>query len=86
MQRFLQGRSVGIRRARMGWCATVCRGPIGILVQSLTELRDDGVHTLQGDLVLKGGGDAELGLPQLWALLVELQQQLPKRKPNSTWF
>lgn len=30
--------------------------------------------TLQGDLVLKGGGDAELGLPQLWALLVELQQ------------
>ncbi len=30
--------------------------------------------TLQGDLVLLGGGDVELGVPQLWALLVELQQ------------
>ena len=30
--------------------------------------------TLQGDLVLKGGGDVELGPPQLWALLVDLQQ------------
>ena len=29
---------------------------------------------LQGDLVLKGGGDVELGVPQLWALLVDLQQ------------
>ena len=30
--------------------------------------------TLQGDLVLKGGADVELGVPQLWALLVDLQQ------------
>ena len=30
--------------------------------------------TLQGDLVLKGGGDVELGPPQFWALLVDLQQ------------
>ncbi len=30
--------------------------------------------TLQGDLALVGGGDVELGLPQLWALLVDLQQ------------
>ena len=29
---------------------------------------------LQGDLVLQGGGDVELGVPQLWALLVDLQQ------------
>jgi len=29
---------------------------------------------LQGDLVLKGGGDVELGVPQLWALLVDLHQ------------
>ena len=29
---------------------------------------------LQGDLVLKGGGDVELGVPQLWALLVDMQQ------------
>ena len=29
---------------------------------------------LQGDLVLKGGGDVELGPAQLWALLVDLQQ------------
>ena len=30
--------------------------------------------TLQGDLVLKGGGDVELGVAQLWALLVDLRQ------------
>ncbi len=30
--------------------------------------------TLRGDLVLQGGGDVELHAPQLWALLVELQQ------------
>jgi D-alanyl-D-alanine carboxypeptidase/D-alanyl-D-alanine-endopeptidase (penicillin-binding protein 4) len=29
--------------------------------------------TLQGDIALVGGGDVELGLPQLWALLLELQ-------------
>ncbi len=30
---------------------------------------------LAGDLLLRGGGDAELGLPQLWALLMELREQ-----------
>ncbi len=30
---------------------------------------------LQGDLVLRGGADPELGLPQLWALLNELRWQ-----------
>ena len=30
--------------------------------------------TLQGDLVLKGGADPELGVPQLWALLLDLRQ------------
>jgi serine-type D-Ala-D-Ala carboxypeptidase/endopeptidase (penicillin-binding protein 4) len=29
---------------------------------------------LSGDLVLRGGADAELGVPQLWALLVDLRQ------------
>lgn len=43
-----------------------------------TELRsaapvESGV--LRGDLVLKGGADPELGVPQLWALLVDLRQQ-----------
>ncbi len=45
--------------------------------RGFTELRSaaplvDG--TLQGDLVLLGGADAELGVPELWALLLELQQ------------
>lgn len=30
---------------------------------------------LKGDLVLRGGADVELGLPQLWALLAELRWQ-----------
>ncbi len=43
-----------------------------------TELRSaaalvDG--TLQGDLVLKGGADPELGVPQFWALLLDLRQR-----------
>jgi len=29
---------------------------------------------LAGDLVLRGGADAEFGLPQLWAMLAELRQ------------
>lgn len=29
---------------------------------------------LRGDLVLKGGADPDLGLPQLWALLLDLRQ------------
>jgi serine-type D-Ala-D-Ala carboxypeptidase/endopeptidase (penicillin-binding protein 4) len=45
--------------------------------RGFTELRSaaplvDGV--LRGDLVLRGGGDVELGVPQLWALLLELRQ------------
>ena len=45
--------------------------------RGFTELRStapllDG--TLQGQLVLKGGGDVELGPAQLWALLVDLRQ------------
>ncbi len=31
--------------------------------------------TLQGDLVLKGGADPELGVPQFWALLLDLRQR-----------
>ena len=30
---------------------------------------------LRGDLVLQGGADPELGLPQLWALLLDLRQR-----------
>lgn len=30
--------------------------------------------TLHGDLVLQGGADPELGVPQLWALLLDLRQ------------
>ena len=45
--------------------------------RGFTELRSAAplqAGRLQGDLVLKGGGDVELGPPQLWALLVDLQQ------------
>jgi serine-type D-Ala-D-Ala carboxypeptidase/endopeptidase (penicillin-binding protein 4) len=35
---------------------------------------DGATATLKGDLVLRGGGDAELGVAQLWALLVDLRQ------------
>ena len=45
--------------------------------RGFTELRSAAAlqgDTLQGDLVLLGGGDVELGLSQLWALLVDLQQ------------
>ena len=31
--------------------------------------------TLQGDLVLKGGADPDLDLPQFWAMLVDLRQK-----------
>lgn len=42
-----------------------------------TELRSAApleAGTLQGDLVLRGGADPELGLPQFWALLLDLRQ------------
>ena len=42
-----------------------------------TELRSTAAivdGALQGDLVLRGGADPELGLPQLWALLMELRE------------
>ena len=45
--------------------------------RGFTELRSAAplqAGTLQGELVLKGGGDVELGPPQLWALLLDLQQ------------
>jgi len=42
-----------------------------------TELRSAApleAGVLRGDLVLKGGADPELGVPQLWALLLDLRQ------------
>ena len=50
---------------------------IGPNARGYTELRSaapivDG--SLQGDLVLRGGADLELGLPQLWALMLELRE------------
>jgi serine-type D-Ala-D-Ala carboxypeptidase/endopeptidase (penicillin-binding protein 4) len=45
--------------------------------RGFTELRSSAplqAGTLQGELVLRGGGDAEFGVPQLWALLLDLQQ------------
>ena len=50
---------------------------LGPSLRGSTELRSaapllpDG--TLQGDLVLKGGADPDLGVPQFWALLQELR-------------
>ena len=44
--------------------------------RGFTELRSAAQQqgdVLQGDLVLRGGADPELGLPQLWALLAELR-------------
>ncbi len=40
----------------------------------LSAASQDG-DVLRGDLVLRGGADPELGLPQLWALLAELRYQ-----------
>lgn len=45
--------------------------------RGFTELRSAATlasGTLQGDLVLRGGADPELGVPQLWALLLDLRQ------------
>jgi D-alanyl-D-alanine carboxypeptidase/D-alanyl-D-alanine-endopeptidase (penicillin-binding protein 4) len=51
---------------------------LGPNFRSYTELLSaapvvDGV--LQGDLVLKGGADPDLGVPQFWALLLDLRQR-----------
>ena len=42
--------------------------------QLLSAASQDGA-VLRGDLVLQGGGDPSLGLPQLWALLLELRDR-----------
>jgi D-alanyl-D-alanine carboxypeptidase/D-alanyl-D-alanine-endopeptidase (penicillin-binding protein 4) len=45
--------------------------------RGFTELRSAAplvVGQLEGDLVIKGGADPELGVPQLWALLLDLRQ------------
>jgi D-alanyl-D-alanine carboxypeptidase/D-alanyl-D-alanine-endopeptidase (penicillin-binding protein 4) len=45
--------------------------------QGYTELRSAAplvAGSLEGDLVMKGGADPELGVPQLWALLLDLRQ------------
>ena len=49
---------------------------LGPNTRGFTELRSAAPvagDVLQGDLVLRGGVDPELGLPQLWALLAELR-------------
>jgi serine-type D-Ala-D-Ala carboxypeptidase/endopeptidase (penicillin-binding protein 4) len=46
--------------------------------RGFTELRSAAAveaGVLQGDLVLKGGADTELGVPQFWALLLDLKQR-----------
>ena len=51
---------------------------LGPNVRGFTELLSTAPQqgdVLAGDLVLRGGADTELGLPQLWALLAELRWQ-----------
>ena len=51
---------------------------LGTSFRGSTELRSAAPLVggmLQGDLVLKGGADPDLGVPQFWALLLELKQQ-----------
>lgn len=50
---------------------------LGPNLRGFTELRSAAAlqgDTLQGDLVLHGGADLDLGVPQLWALLLDLRQ------------
>jgi serine-type D-Ala-D-Ala carboxypeptidase/endopeptidase (penicillin-binding protein 4) len=42
-------------------------------LRSAARIEPDG--TLAGDLVLKGGGDVDLGIPQFWAMLMALREQ-----------
>ncbi len=51
---------------------------LGPNLRGYTELRSAAPQAggvLRGDLVLRGGADPELGLPEFWALLLELRQQ-----------
>jgi D-alanyl-D-alanine carboxypeptidase/D-alanyl-D-alanine-endopeptidase (penicillin-binding protein 4) len=51
---------------------------LGAGVRGSTELRTDAPlkdGVLAGDLVLKGGADPDLGVPEFWALLTDLQAQ-----------
>jgi D-alanyl-D-alanine carboxypeptidase/D-alanyl-D-alanine-endopeptidase (penicillin-binding protein 4) len=51
---------------------------LGTTVRGGTELRSDAPlkdGVLAGDLVLKGGADPDLGVPEFWALLTDLQAQ-----------
>lgn len=51
---------------------------VGPTARGFTQLRSRAAQVgevLQGDLLIEGGADAELGLPQLWALLLELRHQ-----------
>lgn len=50
---------------------------VGPNLRGYTELRTAApieAGRLRGDLVLRGGADLELGLPQLWALMLELRE------------
>jgi D-alanyl-D-alanine carboxypeptidase/D-alanyl-D-alanine-endopeptidase (penicillin-binding protein 4) len=50
---------------------------VGPNLRGYTELRSAAPieqGRLKGDLVLRGGADLELGLPQLWALMLELRE------------
>jgi D-alanyl-D-alanine carboxypeptidase/D-alanyl-D-alanine-endopeptidase (penicillin-binding protein 4) len=58
--------------------AVVALDRLGITQRGSTELRSAAPlagGVLQGDLVLKGGADPDLGLPQFWAMLLELREQ-----------
>jgi D-alanyl-D-alanine carboxypeptidase/D-alanyl-D-alanine-endopeptidase (penicillin-binding protein 4) len=51
---------------------------LGTGVRGSTELRTDAPlqdGVLAGDLVLKGGADPDLGVPEFWAMLTDLQAQ-----------
>ena len=57
-----------------GYTEVWTRAPL-LPAPAATQLLPADGGVLQGDLVLRGGADPELGLPQLWALLAELRWQ-----------